>query len=93
MVSLESETFKKLSQSSDNSPPNHQNTQFERHPWWQNETGWKNILNNLRLIVQPKIFFCLLTPWLLIFPIPNLMQGLLDLVNIMNEFKPYLPSG
>ncbi|WP_051469892.1 hypothetical protein [Fischerella sp. PCC 9605] len=93
MVSLQSEVFKKLSKLEQNSLPAHQNAQFYRHRWWQNEAGWKNILNNLRLIVQPKIFLCLLTPWLLVFPIPNLMQGLLELVDIMNEFKPYLPSG
>jgi hypothetical protein len=31
--------------------------------------GWKNILNNLRLIIQPVIFFHLITPWLKVFQI------------------------
>ncbi|MFB8789908.1 MAG: hypothetical protein U7123_13910 [Potamolinea sp.] len=27
--------------------------QFSQHQWWNQETGWKNVLNNLRLIIQP----------------------------------------
>jgi hypothetical protein len=26
---------------------------FAQHPWWENQRGWKNLLNNLRLIGQP----------------------------------------
>jgi SRSO17 transposase len=31
--------------------------QFVQHPWWENQSGWKNLLNNLRLIIQPLICF------------------------------------
>jgi hypothetical protein len=30
--------------------------------------GWKNALNNLRLIIQPTILLWLISPWLDIFP-------------------------
>lgn len=30
--------------------------------------GWKNLLNNLRLVIQPFVFFNLLKPWLRLFP-------------------------
>ncbi|BAZ70892.1 transposase (plasmid) [Fischerella sp. NIES-4106] len=93
MVSLQSGAFRSLSQSRENSQADHQNNRFTQHPWWQNETGWKNILNNLRLIIQPKILLCLISPTLEVFTIPDLMRGFLQLVEIMNEFKPYFPDG
>ncbi|MBE9088199.1 IS701 family transposase, partial [Tolypothrix sp. LEGE 11397] len=42
MVSLHSE---QLFQS-----PSQRESKFVSHPWWDNGNGWKNILNNLRLI-------------------------------------------
>jgi SRSO17 transposase len=29
---------------------------FPEHKWWDEGKGWKNVLNNLRLIIQPYIF-------------------------------------
>lgn len=99
MVSLQSSAFKNLKEQDDtSSQPNNkgerQLNQFSLHSWWQcNESSWTCILNNLRLIVQPKIFFCLIYPWLEVFPIPDLVKGFLVLIRIMNQFKPYLPDG
>ena len=42
MVSLFADAF------NDSCPLVHQ--QFTQHPWWDNQRGWKNLLNNLRLI-------------------------------------------
>jgi hypothetical protein len=42
------------------------------HPQWDRGKGWKNILNNLRLVSLPFICFNLILPWLNIFPIPQL---------------------
>jgi hypothetical protein len=37
-----------------NSPPNTTPTaKFSQHQWWDEGSGWKNILDNLRLIIQP----------------------------------------
>ena len=36
---------------------------FSDHPWWEAGNTWKSSLNNLRLIIQPLIFFCLIQPW------------------------------
>ena len=44
------------------SPPE----RFAEHRWWDPGQGWKNILTNLRLILQPYVFYCLLLPWLLL---------------------------
>ncbi len=38
------------------------------HHQWDFKTGWKNLLNNLRLIIQPFVAFNLITFWLKIFP-------------------------
>lgn len=93
LVSFQTEAFKKLSQPEEDSLAYNQNHQFTLHPWWQSDLAWKNVLNNLRLIIQPKIFLCLITPWLQVFAIPDLLRGFLHLIEIMNEFKPYVPDG
>ncbi|MBD2577132.1 IS701 family transposase [Oscillatoria sp. FACHB-1406] len=48
--------------------------------------GWKNWLNNIRLLLQPLVSFNALVGWLKIFPIPQLSQQLSRLVAIMNFF-------
>jgi len=35
---------------------------FKQHDWWDKGQGWKNILNNLRLVIQPFVFFNLIKP-------------------------------
>ena len=67
MVSLHSEQIRP-------SPPDSQ-SQFASHPWWDNGKGGKNILNNLRLVIQPFILFNLIYPELTVFPIPQLSNG------------------
>ena len=67
MVSLHSESLRPCL-------PAPQST-FASHPWWDNGKGWKNILNNLRLVIQPFILFNLIYPWLTVFPIPQLSFG------------------
>jgi hypothetical protein len=64
---------------------------FANHRWWDSGQGWKNILNNLRLILQPYVFHCLLLPWLLLFDIPGLREGFLQLIGSMNSLHAALP--
>ncbi len=59
---------------------------FARHPWWQNQTGWKNLLNNLRLILQPLICRNYLQHWVRVFQLPKLMQAFEPLLEAMNQF-------
>jgi hypothetical protein len=47
--------------------------------------GWKNWLNNLRLILQPFFSFNLIFKWLKVFPIPRLSLGFSMLIAKMNE--------
>jgi hypothetical protein len=65
---------------------------FPEHPWWNTGHGRKNTLNNLRLILQPHILFCLLLPWLLVFDIPRLRAGFAELTGMMNFFHVRLPT-
>jgi SRSO17 transposase len=93
MVSLQANVFKNLGKEATTVKPSQIELQLSQHQWWNQETGWKNVLNNLRLIIQPYIFFCLITPWLKVFPISSLTKGFLHLIDIMNDFTPYVPDG
>ena len=60
--------------------------QFKQHPWWEDGTTWKSALNNLRLMIQPYIFYCLISPWLTVFKIPGLHRKFYDLIYCMDDF-------
>jgi hypothetical protein len=64
---------------------------FSHHKWWDQGKGWKNLLNNLRLIIQPAVFYCLLAPWLEVFVLPSLHQGFRSLITLMNDFQGFVP--
>ena len=59
---------------------------FAQHPWWKRQSGWKNLLNNLRLIIQPLICFNWLKPWLTVMPIPSMRTGFEQLISLMNQY-------
>lgn len=61
------------------------------HHHWNFKTGWKNLLNNLRLIVQPFVASKLMQFWLQVFPIPELSVGLNRLIAFMNRFPGAIP--
>lgn len=61
--------------------------EFSQHPWWESGTTWKSALNNLRLIIQPYIFYCLTRPWLQVFKIPGFRRCFWKLISIMNDFR------
>lgn len=65
---------------------------FPEHPRWDTGHGWKNVLNNLRLMLQPYVSSCFLLPWFLVFNIPCLHTGFADLTGIMNVFHATLPT-
>jgi hypothetical protein len=54
------------------------------HLAWKAETGWKHLLNNLRLLLQPLVCASTLLPWLQLVPLPHLRAGLYDLCALMN---------
>lgn len=68
-ISLNSPAFLAFNQSSEITPIKQTNSvDFSNHQQWNHDSGWKNTLNNLRLIVQPLLLFWLVYPWLNIFP-------------------------
>jgi SRSO17 transposase len=68
MVSLQSEKLNKPKlETVDSSKKNSKTKEkIQEHPWWDEGLGWKNILNNLRLFLQPWSYFNLLKPWLVV---------------------------
>ncbi len=94
MISLNPQTFLALN-SSDlaDTESNKTTIDFAFHPQWNYQTGWKNILNNFRLIIQPTLLLWLVSPWLEIFPNSSLLLGFHRLINTMNQFQSFPLSG
>jgi SRSO17 transposase len=87
LVSLQSPVLQAAPPTAPELPPDDAPTQrFPQHRWWDTGNGWKNILNNLRLILQPYVCHCLLLPWFLVFQIPALHDGFTQLTSLMNTF-------
>lgn len=57
---------------------------FSSHQYWNQGKGWKSRLNNLRLVLQPYVYFNLLRPWLAVFSIPSLSNGFSKLLKLMD---------
>ncbi|MBE9211097.1 IS701 family transposase [Nostoc sp. LEGE 06077] len=95
MISLNSPVFLGLNQSHqlETEAQENNDVDFSNHPQWNHESGWKNTLNNLRLIIQPLLLFWLIYPWLSIFPSSDLLLGFNHLIAAMNQFKPCYASG
>ncbi len=95
MISLNSPVFLGLNQSRQLETEAQENSHVDvfNHPQWNHESGWKNTLNNLRLIIQPLLLFWLIYPWLSIFPNSPLLRGFNHLIAAMNQFKPYYAPG
>lgn len=63
------------------------------HQQWDCGSGWKNTLNNLRLIVQPTLVMWLIFPWLEVFPNSQLLLGFHQLISLINQSIPFCASG
>ena len=74
-----------------NAQPSEIALKLAQHPDWHQAKGWKQALNNLRLVLQPYVILNLLQPWLNLFPIPRLSAGLECLIALMNRFPGSLP--
>ena len=94
MISLNSPAFLSLNQSHLPRDVKESNSvNFANHQQWNSASGWKNTLNNLRLIVQPLLLFWWILPWIDIDPNSYLLLGLNQLISAMNRFKPFYSSG
>ena len=95
MISLSSPAFLAMHQSHQIQTDSQKSNKldFSNHQQWNHDSGWKNVLNNLRLVVQPLLSFWLVYPWLDIFPNSNLLLGFNHLISAMNQFLPFYFSG
>jgi hypothetical protein len=94
MISLSSEVFRSLSQCNQRDSESQKNTtNFSTHQKWNHKDGWKNVLNNLCLIIQPTIILWLIVPWLDVFSDRYLLLGFHRLLQNINQFQSYIPDG
>ncbi len=95
MISLNSPAFLGLNQSHkiETEVQENSSVDFANHQQWNSGYGWKNTINNWRLIIQPLLLFWLIYPWLDIFPNSHLLLGFNHLIAAMNQFKPCYASG
>lgn len=93
MVSLNTQPFLSLQIKSETKKETADSKNFlSIHPEWKYNNGWKNVLNNLRLIIQPTLLLWLLSPWLDIFPNTSLCLGFHDLIHAINQLQPFFSS-
>ncbi|AKV67226.1 hypothetical protein [Microcystis panniformis] len=59
--------------------------EIKKHTWWNQGKGWKNILNNLRLFIQPLCYFNLLKPWLVVVFSPQTIRLFCRLFSLLNK--------
>ncbi len=62
-------------------------SQHSQHPDWEFGSTGQSALNNLILILQPYIFYCLIQPWLQVFNILGMKRCFLKLIHLMNDFR------
>lgn len=94
MISLNTQAFLSLnSLSPTNLEVSQPNVNQISHPQWNHQIGWKNVLNNVRLLIQPSFLLWLIFPWLEIFPNSSLLLGLHDLIDNLNQFPILSLSG
>ncbi len=91
-VSLHSRVLNPSDHSSEDNATQSLLDKFSTHDWWDEGKGWKNLLNNLRLVLQPFCFFNLIKPWLKVFPIPHLSIGFERLIGLMNLLRGAVPA-
>ena len=75
MISLNPQVFLSLNSSSlTDSEASQPNIDWTSPPQWNHQIGWKHVLNNVRLLIQPSLLLWLIFPWLEIFPNSSLLR-------------------
>ncbi len=93
MVSLISPVFLSIKQQRTSKAEKKSNSvDFSLHQQWDYGSGWKNTLNNLRLILQPILMLWLVFPWLDVFPNSKLLLGFNHLISFINQYQPFFSS-
>jgi hypothetical protein len=71
------------------SNPNDNSANFSAHQEGNYQSGWKNTLNNFRLVIQPILLFWLIYPGRQIFPNYNLyLSGWMGMIKSRSIIPP-----
>jgi hypothetical protein len=92
LVSLHSQNLHNMEGKGINESTDPVVSKFREYQWWYFGQGWKNLLNNLRLVMQPYQFFNLLKSLFRVFPITPLSIGLLTLIALRNRMRGAIPE-
>jgi SRSO17 transposase len=92
MVSLNSQPFVELSESSIRHEPDKTFVEGTFPKLWSYGKAWKNSLNNIRLLMQPLIALWLIYPWLEVFPNRNLLMGVHELIRAVALLQHHFSS-
>jgi SRSO17 transposase len=84
LVSLQSQNWHNMERKGINESTDPIVSKWSDHQWWDFGQGWKNLLNNLRLVMQPYQFFNLLNPWQASFSNYAFINWLVN-TNCLNE--------
>ena len=84
MVSLQSEQLSE-SKEANLDLANPAKEEIKKHTWSNQGKEWKNILNNLRLFVQPLCYFNLLNSWLVVVFSPQTIRLFCRLFSLLNK--------
>ncbi len=95
MISLNYPAFLSLNKSTEvaNKVTVADDIQVSNHQQWNHKGGWKNVLNNFRLLIQPIIILWIIFPGLDILPNSNLLLGLNQLISEINQYQLFFYSG
>jgi SRSO17 transposase len=89
MVSLISQAFVSIKQEKTSKVERNKFVDFSLHQQWDCGKGWKNTLNNLRLILQPIFVLSLIFPWLDVLPDSHLLLRFNHLISLINQYQPF----
>jgi hypothetical protein len=94
MISLNSQSFLSLKSSEvQNLTGAKAQVDCSIHSQWDGSSSWKSVLKNFRLLIQPTLLFWSIVPWLDVFPSSYLLRGFNKLINTVNQFQSFYPSG
>ena len=65
---------------------------ISKHPHWKPNQGWKNTLNNIRVLMQPSLLLWAILPWFQVFPDWQFLSSLHPLLHGVNQFQYFFSS-
>jgi len=95
MISLHTPPLRQSTESVTPDPDtdnDHSLLRMSKPPYWQPNHGWKNTLNNIRVLMKPSLLFWAIVPWFQVFPDWQLLSSLRPLLHRVNQFQYFFSS-